>query len=88
LLHIQVSKVHSQGERYVQQARLIARPGRCQERLEFELVAQNPRRGQILALDPGVLRGAKTIGLAAGRSAPEILVEDLLKPHRLPARPN
>ena len=49
-----------------------------QERLEFELVARNRRRGQIPARDPDVLRGAKTIGLTAGASAPEIVVEDVI----------
>jgi 4-hydroxy-3-methylbut-2-enyl diphosphate reductase IspH len=43
------------------------------------MVGRNRRRGQIPALDPGVLRGAKNIGLTGGAPAPEFLVEDALE---------
>jgi 4-hydroxy-3-methylbut-2-enyl diphosphate reductase IspH len=50
-------------------------PGRCQERLEFDRLREIGG-GQIPALDPVVLRGAKIIGLTAGASTP-VLVEDM-----------
>jgi hypothetical protein len=50
-----------------------------QQRLEFELVARNRRRGQIPALDPGVLHGARPSALTASASAPEFFVEDVIE---------
>jgi hypothetical protein len=62
----------NKGDRSRCPARRVPRTAR------IRTVVRNRRRGQIPALDPGELRGAKTIGVTAGAPAPEILVPEIL----------
>src|SRR2546423_764195 len=70
-----VTKVHNQGKRYMSKGRALILVGHARHP-EVEVARYRIADGS--ELNPDWLRNAKAVGITAGASAPEVLVDDVI----------